>query len=185
MPVSMPQIHLQCLRILGLDSESEFTFSTFIVVLTLPVVENLRMAGGWSATAFQSLAHRSNYFPHLTNFNSLTTTPAAAVDAGALLASMPCLTSMSLPLISTIIDHIALDGLASGSLAPRLQTLNMGSISHTGLFLDMVESRMQNAQMSKNGVPASFTDVTLQSSYNRGYLDRLLDMEQRGIPIVY
>ncbi|KIL61973.1 hypothetical protein M378DRAFT_811210 [Amanita muscaria Koide BX008] len=188
MPVSMPQIHLRCLRKLFLHAESAITFSTFIEVLTLPVVEKLHLFYDWSATAFQSLAHRSHYFPHLRNFD-LTGTPTAVVDAGALLALMPCLTSIYLPCLSTndiIFDHIALDSLASGSLAPRLQTLSAGSTSNTGSFLDMVESRMQNAQMSSNRVPAPFTNVVFRPHYlDSSDCLRLQDMQQRGIPIHY
>ncbi|KIL56813.1 hypothetical protein M378DRAFT_16742 [Amanita muscaria Koide BX008] len=181
MPSSMPQIHPRCLRVLGLLSESEITFSAFIEVLTLPVVEQLHVARGWSATAFRSLAHRSNYFPHLRNFN-LKDPTTSIVDAGALLALMPCLTGMHLPDSSPIIDRIALDGLASGSLAPRLQILIVEYISNMGPFLDMAESRMQNAQMSSDGVPVPFIKVVL-FEYNQDYMDRLLDMWQRGIPI--
>ncbi|KIL61984.1 hypothetical protein M378DRAFT_13182 [Amanita muscaria Koide BX008] len=181
MPVSMPQIHLQCLRILVLDSKSEITFSTFIEVLTLPVVEILLVARGWSAIAFQSLAHRSNYFPHLRDFTLAY--PTSIVDAGALLTLMPRLTRIFLSGTNRIIfDHLALDGLASGSLAPRLQTLSVGSILNAESFLDMVESRMQNAQRSSNGVPAPFTEVVIWQ-FNQRYMNRLLDLQQRGIPI--
>ncbi|KAM6494044.1 hypothetical protein JOM56_010405 [Amanita muscaria] len=128
--VSMPQIHLQYLRILVLDSEFEITFSTFIEV-TLPVLEKSHVIHGWSATAsrFKSLAHRSNYFPHLRDFD-LKVPSTAVTDAGALLALMPCVTNIYLPAPSTIFDHLALNGLASGLLAPRLQTLIGGSISN-------------------------------------------------------
>ncbi|KIL59954.1 hypothetical protein M378DRAFT_168712, partial [Amanita muscaria Koide BX008] len=91
-PVSVPQIHLRRLHSLVLNSKSESPFSTFIEALSLPVLEELRLAlkgraVTWSATAFQSLAHRSNYFPHLRTFyledsNSI-------IDAGILLHSTP------------------------------------------------------------------------------------------------
>ncbi|KIL59952.1 hypothetical protein M378DRAFT_168711 [Amanita muscaria Koide BX008] len=72
-PVSVPQIHLRRLHSLVLDLKSESPFSTLIEALSLPVLEELRLtlkgrAVTWSATGFQSLAHRSNYFPHLRTF---------------------------------------------------------------------------------------------------------------------
>ncbi|KAM6489319.1 hypothetical protein JOM56_015220 [Amanita muscaria] len=178
-PVSMPQIHLQRLRILYVRSESDISFSTFIEVLTLPVVEQLHVVHAWSATAFQSLAHRSNYFSRLRDFVLRTST--SVVDAGALLASIPRITNISLPDLD--FNHLALNGLARGSLAPRLQTLTAGYISNTGSFLDMVESRMENAQMSSNGVPAPFTKVVFDADDEARYSDRLREMQQRGIPI--
>ncbi|KIL61976.1 hypothetical protein M378DRAFT_166313 [Amanita muscaria Koide BX008] len=192
-PVSIPQIHLRRLRLLALHSESKtdvIPFSTFIEVLTLPVVEELHVFHAriaWSMTAFQSLAHRSNYFPHLRDL--VLRNPTSVVDVGALLALTPSLKSISLCSgISTshaFYDHLALNGLASGSLAPRLQSLIVGHVSNAGLFVDMVESRMENAQTSSNGVPAPFTRVVF-FAMDRRYHDschRLLDMRQRGIPI--
>ncbi|KIL68763.1 hypothetical protein M378DRAFT_8219 [Amanita muscaria Koide BX008] len=193
-PVSVPQIHLQRLRILVLellDSESErdeIPFSTFIEALSLPVLKDLRLmlkgrAVTWSATAFQSLAHRSNYFPRLRTFyledsNSI-------IDAGILLASMPRLKSIEIcsrcvNVNKVIFDHLTLNGLADGSLTPRLQFLKVGRISDTESFLDMVESRMKKAQMSSNGVPALFEEIVLDDT---GYHVRRRDMRQRGIPV--
>ncbi|KAM6502938.1 hypothetical protein JOM56_002915 [Amanita muscaria] len=190
-PVTMPQIHLRRLRLLALQLESitdEIPFSTFIEVLTLPIVEELhvfhaRMA--WSTTAFQLLAHRSNYFPHLRDL--VLRNPTSIVDAGALLALTPSLKSICcMSLCSGIhTSHAFYDRLASGSLAPRLQSLIVGHVSNAGLFVDMVGSRMKNAQTSSNGVPAPFTRVQFFAD-DQGYhnhCDRLLDMRQRGIPI--
>ncbi|KAM6493876.1 hypothetical protein JOM56_010237 [Amanita muscaria] len=187
--VSMPQIHLRHLRILTLHLQSrrdEIHFSTFMEVLSLPVLEELLLEGQavtWSATAFQSLAHRSNYFPHLRKFCLGETT--SNVDAGILLASMPWLKSISLCPYNTgtnkvIFDDLALNGLASGSLAPRLQSFYVGPISNAGSFLDMVESRMENAQMSSNGIPAPFTEVEFKyADDTQDYSEsRLLDMRQ-------
>ncbi|KAM6502950.1 hypothetical protein JOM56_002927 [Amanita muscaria] len=186
-PVSMPQIHLQRLRRLVLGSDSEIPFSTFIEVLSLPVLERLTLRNQAvmpPATAFQSLAHRSNYFPHLTSFDLENST--SIVDAGILLASMPWVKEISLcPDTTTnkvVFDDLALNGLASGSLTPRLRSLKVGRILNMGLFLDMVESRMKNARMSSNRVPARFTEVVL-FDYHGGYRDRCRDMRKRGIPI--
>ncbi|KAM6502537.1 hypothetical protein JOM56_002514 [Amanita muscaria] len=193
-PVSVPQIHLQRLRILVLellDSESErdeIPFSTFIEALSLPVLKDLRLmlkgrAATWSATAFQSLAHRSNYFPRLRTFYLEDST--SIIDAGILLASMPRLKSIEIcsrcvNVNKVIFDHLTLNGLANGSLTPRLQFLKVGRISDTGSFLDMVESRMKKAQMSSNGVPALFEEIVLDDT---GYHVRRRDMRQRGIPV--
>ncbi|KAM6489465.1 hypothetical protein JOM56_015098 [Amanita muscaria] len=182
--VSIPQIHLRRLHILALHSESEtdeIPFSTFIEVLTLPVIEELHVFRttrlAWSATAFQSLARRSNCFPHLRDL--VLRNPTSVVDAGALLALVPSLESIDICSdISTsnaFYDHLTLNGLASGSLVPRLQSLIVGYVSNGGLFVDMVESRMKNAQTS-NGVPAPFTRVQFFAD-DQGYhdhCDRLL-----------
>ncbi|KAM6502926.1 hypothetical protein JOM56_002903 [Amanita muscaria] len=189
-PVSVPQIQLQHLRLLCLYSRpiiGEIPFSIFIEPLALPAIEELRVPIGrvaWSSTAFQSLAHRSNYFPRLRDF--VLRDPTCVVDTNALLESMPSLKSMSLSLcISSnlvVFDHLALNSLASGLLGPQLQSLSVGYISNEGEFLDMVESRMKNAQMSADGVPAPFTKVEYCTLH---YPDvaRLHDMQQRGIPI--
>ncbi|KIL63990.1 hypothetical protein M378DRAFT_11744 [Amanita muscaria Koide BX008] len=189
-PVSIPQIHLQRLRILDLDSLSDselYPFSTFIDALSLPVLEELRLdekAVAWSATAFRSFAHRSNHFPRLRQFYMADST--SIVDAGILLALMPWLKSIYLcPRATTnkvIFDDLALDGLANGSLTPQLQSLRVGYISNTGSFLNMVGSRTKNAQVSSNGVPALFTKVMF-STFGYGYDNLLEYMQQRGIPV--
>ncbi|KIL59629.1 hypothetical protein M378DRAFT_169018 [Amanita muscaria Koide BX008] len=184
-PVSRPQIHLQRLRILALYSKSETFFSTFIKALSLPVLEELRLRSrvAWPATAFQSLAHRSNYFPHLREFHLADST--SIINAGILLTSMPWLKSISLcpcyNIIKVRFDDLVLNGLASGSLTPRLQSLRVGPILNKGCFLDMVESRMRHAQMSTNGVPAPFTEVVFLATFDDDDSNRLLDMRERGI----
>ncbi|KIL54187.1 hypothetical protein M378DRAFT_174399, partial [Amanita muscaria Koide BX008] len=139
------------------------------------------MFNAWSVTAFQSLSQRSNHFPNLSDFLLSITT--SDVDAGTLLASMPYVTSVSLQCypFNAIFHHQALNELASGSLAPRLQNL-VGCISNGKEFMDMVESRMTNAQMSSDGVPAPFTKVEVPFR-SEGDVARLFDMRQRGIPI--
>ncbi|KAM6502940.1 hypothetical protein JOM56_002917 [Amanita muscaria] len=111
--------------------------------------------------------------------NLVLRNPTSVVDAGALLALVPSLESIDICSdISTsnaFYDHLTLNGLASGSLAPRLQSLIVGYVSNGGLFVDMVESRMKNAQTS-NGVPAPFTRVQFFAD-DQGYhdhCDRLL-----------
>ncbi|KAM6499063.1 hypothetical protein JOM56_004571 [Amanita muscaria] len=184
-PASRPQIHLQRLRILALYSESETFFSSFIKALSLPVLEELRLRSrvAWPATAFQSLAHRSNYFPHLREFHLADST--SIIDAGILLTSMPWLKSISLcpcyNIIKVRFDDLVLNDLASGSLTPRLQSLRVGPILNKGCFLNMVESRMRHAQMSTNGVPAPFTEVVFLATFDDDDSNRLLDMRERGI----
>ncbi|KAM6501848.1 hypothetical protein JOM56_001825 [Amanita muscaria] len=158
-----PRIYRQCLRKLILESEygAEIPFSIFIAALALPSLETMHVSNArvaWSVTAFQSLAQRSNHFPNLSDF--LLSNATSDVDAGTLLASMPHVTRVYLMChpFKAVFDQRALNGLASGSLAPRLQYL-MGSISYGKEFMGMMESRMRNAQVSSNGVPAPFTKV--------------------------
>ncbi|KIL61980.1 hypothetical protein M378DRAFT_166317, partial [Amanita muscaria Koide BX008] len=116
-PDSVPLIQPQHLRSLVLESASgvrEIPFSTFIEALALPVIEKLWVFDvnalvTWSSTAFQALAHRSNYFPHLRDI--VLGHPAFVVDAGALLESMPSLKSMSLSwgiYNNIVFDHFVL-----------------------------------------------------------------------------
>ncbi|KIL66423.1 hypothetical protein M378DRAFT_10120 [Amanita muscaria Koide BX008] len=158
-----PRIHHQCLRTLILISiGGEIPFSTFIAALSLPSLEKLHVFNAWSVTAFQSLAQRSNHFPNLSDF--LLGIATSNIDAGALLASMPHVTSVSIQCypFNAVFDQGALKALASGSIAPRLQNLEAYiRFWDEKEFMDMVESRMTNAQMSSNGVPAPFTKVEM------------------------
>ncbi|KAM6502948.1 hypothetical protein JOM56_002925 [Amanita muscaria] len=165
-------------------------FGTFSEALSLPRLERLPFTTWvtWSTTAFQSLAHRSNYFSHLKAFNLVY--PTSDVDAGALLEAMPSLESMYLCCNMSnkaVFDHNTLNGLATGSLAPRLHTIIVGNISNAELFVDMVESRTKNAQMSSNGVQAPLTEVmfyALDQGYNDGKgSSRLYELRLRGVEI--
>ncbi|KAM6494716.1 hypothetical protein JOM56_009339 [Amanita muscaria] len=186
-------LHLPSLRILQLAftvHQPEIPFRSIIEPFSLPHLETFDIVDAsihWSTPAFSALARRSNGLPHLKTFALRKFN--IVVEGAALLALIPTVTRVSLcssrdSIGEAIFDDNDLDRLASGILGPRLKELTVGYISNSHHFMDMVESRMENAQKCNDGAPVSFTKVQFNTREHYANIsDRLNNMRERGILI--
>ncbi|KAM6494719.1 hypothetical protein JOM56_009342, partial [Amanita muscaria] len=186
-------LYLPSLRILQLAfpfRHPEIPFTSIIEPFALPRLETFDIVDSsihWSTPAFSALAKRSNGLPHLKTFALRKS--KIIVEGAPLLALIPTVTRASLcsspaSVGEAIFDDNALDRLASGMLGPRLKELVVGYISNSHHFMDMVESRMENAQKCNDGTPVSFTKIQFKTRERYANIsDRLKNMRQRGIPI--